>query len=82
MDDRAYPPVPTRYELPAREIPANVRGALHPWIAGYVRLTPAQATERLHKRWQSIARPSLLALRKVLGDFEVRAIVDHEQGMI
>jgi hypothetical protein len=69
-------PVPVSYELPARDVPESVRARLHPWIAGFIGLTPAEATRRLHQRWEKIERPSLVSLRKTLSGFEVRAIVD------
>ncbi len=76
----SFPARPKTYSLPATDIPDDVRQSLHPWIAGFIGLTPTQATERLHKRWESITRPSLLALRETLSLFEVRGIVDHEVG--
>lgn len=71
---------PPRYLLPTTEIPDSVRDTLHPWIAGFVGLSPAEATKRLHERWATIDRPSLVALRNTLSDFEVRAIVDDGAG--
>ena len=71
---------PKTYWLPAADIPDDVRVSLHPWIAGFIGLTPAEATERLHDRWKNINRPSLLGLRETLSDFEVRGIVDYEVG--
>jgi len=75
-----YPAQPKSFALPATDIPDDVRKSLHPWIAGFMGLTPAEATKRLHERWATISRPSLLALRETLSKFEVRAIVDHEVG--
>lgn len=74
------PAQPKTYPLPAADIPDDVRSSLHPWIAGFIGLTPAGATERLRERWATIKRPSLLALRETLSEFEVRAIVDYEAG--
>lgn len=74
------PAEPKTYPLPATNIPDDVRQSLHPWIAGFIGLTPAEATKRLHKRWENISRPSLIALRETLSEFEVRAIVDYEVG--
>ena len=74
------PATPIRYKLPAGDVPLNVRESLHPWIAEFLDLTPAQATERLHERWSTIQRPSLVALRKTLAEFEVRSIVDYQEG--
>ncbi len=74
------PAQPKTYLLPATDIPNDVRESLHPWIAGFIGLTPAEATKRLHERWENIRRPSLLALRETLSKFEVRAIVDYEVG--
>jgi hypothetical protein len=68
------------YSLPAEDIPPDVRERLHPWIAGFIGLSPAEATQRLHARWASIERPSLVALRKTLSEFEVLAIVDCPNG--
>lgn len=31
---------PTGYRLPANDIPIDARERLHPWIAGFVGLTP------------------------------------------
>jgi hypothetical protein len=74
------PHEPTVYRLPATDIPDAVRDSLHPWIAGFIGLTPALATERLHERWASIIRPSLCALRETLKTFIVQAIVDYQVG--
>lgn len=68
------------YKLPATDIPEEVQAKLHPWIAGFRGLSPAEATTRLHERWASIQRPSLLDLRDTLSEFEVRAIVDDGAG--
>lgn len=76
----AYRREPEVFPLPANNIPGDVRTSLPPWIAGFIGLTPADATKRLHERWATINRPSLLALRKTLSEFEVRAIVDYKVG--
>lgn len=68
------------YSLPATDIPDDVRESLHPWIAGFIGLTPAEASKRLQERWENINRPSLRALRETLSKFEVRGIVDYEVG--
>ena len=68
------------YPLPANDIPPEVRQRLHPWVAGFIGLTPAQADARLAERWAAIERPSLKALRDTLGEFEVKAITDHGEG--
>lgn len=75
-----YRAKPKPYYLAATGIPDNVRESLHPWIAGFIELAPADATKRLHDRWANISRPSLLALRDTLAEFEVCAIVDHGVG--
>ena len=75
-----YPAQPKMFSLPATDIPDDVRETLHPWIAGFIGLTPTEATKRLHERWESIRRPSLLALRETLSEFEVRGIVNYEVG--
>lgn len=71
---------PKEYPLPANNIPAETRARLHPWVAGFIGLTPAQATERLRQRWAPIERVSLKPLRETLGKFEVKAIVDYKAG--
>ncbi|MCU0712153.1 MAG: hypothetical protein MUC43_08845 [Pirellula sp.] len=71
---------PTTYSLPAADIPDDVRKSLHPWIAGYIGLTPAEATKRLHDRWKNINRPSLVSLRDTLSEFDVSGIVDDKAG--
>ena len=75
-----YPPEPASYALPATDIPDNVRAKLHPWIAGFIGLTPTEATSRLHERWSTIERPSLLKLRETLSEFEVHELVDSRYG--
>ena len=74
-----YPEEPDEYPLDG-DIPDHVRAKLDPWIAGFIGLTTAEANERLAERWSSIERPSLKALRDTLSKFEVRAIVDYEEG--
>ena len=74
-----YPETPDEYTLDS-EIPNEVRSRLHPWIAGFIGLTAAEANERLWERWAPIERPSLKALRETLSNFQVRAIVDYEDG--
>ncbi|HBE70908.1 MAG TPA: hypothetical protein DDW52_22410 [Planctomycetaceae bacterium] len=74
------PPQPTAYALPAEDIPSDVRETLHPWISGFIGLSTADATRRLHERWASINHPSLQELRKTLSDFEVRSVVDFGDG--
>ena len=71
---------PAEYRLPANDIPADVRKRLHPWIAGFIGLTPEQADRRVAERWSSIQRPSLQALRDTLSRFSVDSIVDHGEG--
>ncbi len=71
---------PTEYRLPANDIPAEVRKRLHPWIAGFIGLTPEAASLRVAERWASIQRPSLRALRETLSQFKVEAIVDYGEG--
>lgn len=78
--DSAMPQKHPSYELPASDMPKDVQASLHPWIAGFIGLSPAEATARLHERWASLQRPSLLALRDTLSEFEVRAIVDDGAG--
>ena len=67
-----YPPQPDSYPLPATDISDDVRAKLNPWVAGFIGLSPQQATARLQKRWESIESKPLLGLRSVLGEFEVR----------
>jgi hypothetical protein len=74
------PDHPPTYDLPADDMPAEVRRLLHPWIEGFVGLSPQVATKRLHERWSAIARPSLLSLRRTLSEFEIRSIVVREPG--
>src|SRR5262245_5343806 len=71
---------PARYDLPADDLPKALRKKLHPWIAGFIGLSPAKATRRLQQRWADIKRPALKALRKTLSEFEVRAIVENKNG--
>ena len=71
---------PTSYALPATEIPDDVRDSLHPWVAGFIGMTPEQATARLHERWASIESDALISLREVLAEFEVRELVDFRGG--
>lgn len=71
---------PTEYRLPANDISAELRQRLHPWIAGFIGLTPEEATRRIAHRWDSIQRPSLRALRETLSQFRVEAIVDYGEG--
>ncbi len=71
---------PTEYRLPANDIPAKLRQRLHPWIAGFIGLTPEDATRRIAHRWDSIQRPSLRSLRETLSQFRVEAIVDYGEG--
>jgi hypothetical protein len=71
---------PKEYRLPANDVPQEVRQRLHPWIAGFIGLTPEQANRRVAERWSSIERPSLRALRETLIQFSVEAIVDYEEG--
>ena len=75
-----YPPQPDSYPLPATDISDDVRAKLNPWVAGFIGLSPQQATARLQKRWESIESKPLLGLRSVLGEFEVREIVDYGDG--
>lgn len=77
---RKMPTEPTASPLPAEDIPSDVRESLHPWISGFIGLSTAEATQRLHERWASINHPSLLELRKTLSDFEVRSVVDYGEG--
>jgi hypothetical protein len=74
------PDHPPTYDLPADDMPVEVRRLLHPWIEEFVGLSPRAATKRLHERWSAIARPSLLSLRETLSEFEVRSIVIREPG--
>lgn len=73
-------PEPDSFTLPANDIPDSTLQRLSPWVAGFVGLTQSQATERLHKRWESIENESLMELRDTLAKFEVRAIVDYGEG--
>jgi hypothetical protein len=76
-------PVRTQYDLPAIDLPKSLQKKLHPWVAGFIGLSPAKATRRLQQRWADIKRPALKALRKTLSNFEVRAIlVDGTGGQI
>ena len=74
-----YPEEPNEYLL-GDDIPAEVRSKLHPWIAGFIGLSTAEANERLKERWATIERPSLIALRETLSKFDVKAIVDSKNG--
>lgn len=74
-----YPEQPNEYLL-GDDIPDEVRSKLHPWVAGFIGLSPDEANERLKERWSTIERPSLKALRETLSKFDVRAIVDYKDG--
>ncbi len=74
------PPEHAEFPLPAIDIPDEFRERLHPWIAGFIGLTPPEANERLAERWGSIERPTLKALRETFSKFNVEAIVDQEPG--
>lgn len=71
---------PREYRLPANDIPPETRKRLHPWIAGFIGLSPEEADRRVAARWSSIQRPSLIALRETLTRFSVDAIIDYGKG--
>jgi len=71
---------PKEYCLPANDIPQETRQRLHPWIAGFIGLTPEEANRKVADRWSSIHRASLRSLRDTLTHFTVEAIIDYEQG--
>ncbi len=68
------------YSLIDDEIPDDVRARLHPWIAGFIGLSPEQAKARLEERWETIDRPSLRALSNVLLESKITYLVDSPEG--
>ena len=78
-NSRLFPRGPDEYLL-TDEVPPEVKSRLHPWVAGFIGLSDAEANRRLKKRWESIERPSLRALSETLGEFDVRGIVDCDDG--
>lgn len=68
------------YDLPADDVPPEVRERLHPWIAGFIGLKVEAANERIAERWNSVKGASLRALRDTLVKFDVDAIADFEEG--
>ena len=68
------------FYLPASDIPSSVRSQLDPWVAGFVGLSTEQAGQRLRERWSAIERPSLIALRDTLLEFEVEGITKIHSG--
>jgi hypothetical protein len=68
------------YPLPALDVPEEFRRRLHPWIAGFIGLSPEEANQRVVERWKDLRQPSFRKLATVLSEFRVSAITDAQDG--